>query len=355
MIPRPSPVVPIRPDHPDPDAAGSGARSRAGPSPVPTAPERRYMASANVPGPALAIPGDAGAGGCCSPRPRSRARRAGARVGTGVARGAGEGVTSFARPLGGYQTTPHYPESARRQGAEGSVTLRFEVLTSGKVGTVQVQRSAGRADLDRAASEAIQDLALRARPSRKGGSRRMGHPTGTLRAERPLSRAVPRFTGGHHWTAVGLAFCAIASAGTAAAQGIWDDPAFSLYRQAVEAMDKKDYAQGQRAERAGHRPAAHPRARPLRPGPGRDVPVALGRRGRRLRQGRRALPGSFAAQRDLGGAYEQLNRVDDAARDYEAALAPARPGRPAAAPGLHAAEGEPAAARAHAPADAGRP
>ena len=25
-------------------------------------------------------------------------------------------------------------------------------------------------------------------------------------------------------------------------------------------------------------------------------------------------PGSFAGQRDLGGAYEQLNRVDDAAR-----------------------------------------
>lgn len=71
----------------------------------------------------------------------------------------------------------------------------------------------------------------------------MGHPTGTLRAERPLSRTrSPRFPGGHHWTAVGLAFCAIATVGTASAQGIWDDPAFSLYRQAAEAMDKKDYA-----------------------------------------------------------------------------------------------------------------
>ena len=35
----------------------------------------------------------------------------------------------------------------------------------------------------------------------------------------------PRFPGGHHWTAVGLAFCAIATVGTASAQGIWDDPA----------------------------------------------------------------------------------------------------------------------------------
>jgi len=68
----------------------------------------------------------------------------------------------------------------------------------------------------------------------------MGHPTGTLRAERALSRTHgPR---GHHWTAMGLAFCAIATAGTAGAQGIWDDPAFALYRQAVEAMDRKDYA-----------------------------------------------------------------------------------------------------------------
>ena len=67
----------------------------------------------------------------------------------------------------------------------------------------------------------------------------MGHRAGSLRAEHPLSRR-PR---GHHWTAIGLAFCAIAGAGTTvAAQGIWDDPAFALYRQAVEAMDRKDYA-----------------------------------------------------------------------------------------------------------------
>lgn len=31
-------------------------------------------------------------------------------------------------------------------------------------------------------------------------------------------------------------------------------------------------------------------------------------------------PGSFAAPRDLGGTYEQLNRADDAARAYEAAI-----------------------------------
>jgi protein TonB len=83
-----------------------------------------------------------------------------------VARGSGDGVTSFARPLGGYQTTPHYPEAARREGVEGTVTLRFEVLASGKVGTVQVQSSAGRADMDRAAVEAVRTWLFE--PARRG-------------------------------------------------------------------------------------------------------------------------------------------------------------------------------------------
>ena len=87
-------------------------------------------------------------------------------VGTGVARGGGEGVTSLAHPLGGYQSIPHYPEAARREGVEGTVTLRFEVLASGKVGTVQVQRSAGRADMDRAAVEAIRTWLFE--PARRG-------------------------------------------------------------------------------------------------------------------------------------------------------------------------------------------
>jgi protein TonB len=139
VIQRPSPVVskaPITQTLMPPDPAPRPERRS---EPVPASPDRRYMASANVPGPALAVPGDAGAGGLLLPAPQIP----------------GAGVTSFARPLGGYQTTPHYPETARREGAEGVMTLRFEVLTSGRVGTVQVQRSTGRPDLDRAAVEAI--------------------------------------------------------------------------------------------------------------------------------------------------------------------------------------------------------
>jgi protein TonB len=64
--------------------------------------------------------------------------------------------TTFARPLGGYQLTPPYPESARRQGIQGTTLLRFEVLATGRVGRIAVDRSAGHADLDRAAIEAVQ-------------------------------------------------------------------------------------------------------------------------------------------------------------------------------------------------------
>jgi len=142
-------------------------RTEPASEPAAASPERRYMASAEAPGPALPIPGPAGDGGLLPPSAEIPGARSGAAsAGTVVARGGGEGVTSFARPLGGYQTTPHYPEAARREGVEGTVTLRFEVLASGKVGTVQVQRSAGRADMDRAAVEAIRTWLFE--PARRG-------------------------------------------------------------------------------------------------------------------------------------------------------------------------------------------
>jgi protein TonB len=141
---------------------------RFAPSPQTTtaSPDRRYMASAEAPA-GLPIPGPAGDGGLLLPSPTiPGAPSGGSRGGTTVARGTGEGVTSLARPLGGYQTTPHYPEAARREGVEGTVTLRFEVLASGKVGTVQVQHSAGRADMDRAAVEAVRTWLFE--PARRG-------------------------------------------------------------------------------------------------------------------------------------------------------------------------------------------
>jgi tetratricopeptide (TPR) repeat protein len=131
----------------------------------------------------------------------------------------------------------------------------------------------------------------------------------------------PRAHRGHHWTALGLAFCAIASVGTAQAQGIWDDPAFALYRQAVEAMDKKDYARvttltGQAiAQQPTHVLAYYLRGQAaMFQSRWDDAVVAFGKVVE-------LYPASFAGHRDLGGAYEQLNRVDDSAKEYEAALA----------------------------------
>jgi periplasmic protein TonB len=96
---------------------------------------------------------------------------AGGRSGSGLASAgasdaSGAGVTSFARPLGGYQTTPRYPESARTASIEGVSLLRFVVLADGFVGTVNVEKSAGHPDLDRAAIDAVKTW--RFEPARRG-------------------------------------------------------------------------------------------------------------------------------------------------------------------------------------------
>jgi periplasmic protein TonB len=87
-------------------------------------------------------------------------------LGKGDATGDATGLTSFARPLGGYQTRPRYPDSARREGIEGEALLRFQVLTTGRVDAVSVARSAGHPDLDRAAIEAVKTWLFE--PARRG-------------------------------------------------------------------------------------------------------------------------------------------------------------------------------------------
>ncbi|MBI2882890.1 MAG: energy transducer TonB [Candidatus Methylomirabilis oxyfera] len=61
----------------------------------------------------------------------------------------------IARPRGGYQVTPRYPESARRAGIEGTALLKFLVQADGGVANVTIERSSGYADLDHAAVQAI--------------------------------------------------------------------------------------------------------------------------------------------------------------------------------------------------------
>jgi periplasmic protein TonB len=91
-----------------------------------------------------------------------------ASTGTGAKDASGDtaGLTSLARPLGGYQTRPRYPDSARREGIEGEALLRFQVLSTGRVASVSVARSAGHPDLDRAAIEAVTTWLFE--PARRG-------------------------------------------------------------------------------------------------------------------------------------------------------------------------------------------
>jgi periplasmic protein TonB len=80
--------------------------------------------------------------------------------------GSGEALSGLARPLGGYQVKPRYPESARRAGAQGVTMLRVRVLENGKVGDMFIDKSAGFRDLDFAAMEAVKKWLFE--PARRG-------------------------------------------------------------------------------------------------------------------------------------------------------------------------------------------
>jgi protein TonB len=80
--------------------------------------------------------------------------------------GSEEALSGLARPLGGYQVKPRYPESARRAGVQGVTTLRVRVLENGRVGEVLVDQSAGFRDLDFAAVEAVKKWLFE--PARRG-------------------------------------------------------------------------------------------------------------------------------------------------------------------------------------------
>jgi TonB family protein len=92
-------------------------------------------------------------------------RTGGIRAGPG-GEGDGEGGGSTSLPTGGYQVKPRYPESARRQGIEGTVVVKAYVTEQGRVEQAQVERSAGYPDLDQAAVEAVGRW--RFEPARRG-------------------------------------------------------------------------------------------------------------------------------------------------------------------------------------------
>ena len=93
------------------------------------------------------------------------ARVGGLRPGPG-GEGSGEGSGANSVPTGGYQVKPRYPDSARRKGIEGTVVIKAFVTEQGRVEQVQVEQSAGHAELDQAAVEAVGRW--RFQPARRG-------------------------------------------------------------------------------------------------------------------------------------------------------------------------------------------
>lgn len=81
----------------------------------------------------------------------------------GRAKGSDFGVS---QPTGGYQILPRYPESARRQGIQGTTELKIHILADGSVAGAVVARSAGHPDLDEAALDAVKNW--RFEPARRG-------------------------------------------------------------------------------------------------------------------------------------------------------------------------------------------
>jgi tetratricopeptide (TPR) repeat protein len=125
---------------------------------------------------------------------------------------------------------------------------------------------------------------------------------------------------GRRWTAIAMAFCAIAGAGATHAHGLWDDAAFALYRQAVEAMNKKDHdAADQLLAEAIKQYPGHVLAHYLRG----QVALAQSRwdgAAAAFARVTELYPGSVAAHTSLGVAFEELGRTAEAVQAYERAL-----------------------------------
>ena len=116
---------------------------------------------------------------------------------------------------------------------------------------------------------------------------------------------------GRRWTVLGMAFGAVAGAGGAFGQRLWDDPAFVLYREAVEAMDRRDHERAAALARSaiGHYPAS---CSPIscwarRPG------QALERGGGGVSHGRRPVPGLVGRRRALQTASSAASAAETAA------------------------------------------
>ena len=135
----PPPAAPVPPRE-RATAARPAPSPSAAPREAPAPPESRRVAEAP--------PSPGGAAETLDPP----APTAVASHSSGLARGATASIDEL-RIL--RKSMPRYPRRARLRGAEGVTVLRVLVERSGRVGSVEIDRSAGDEDLDRAAVRAI--------------------------------------------------------------------------------------------------------------------------------------------------------------------------------------------------------
>lgn len=122
-------------------------------------------------------------------------------------------------------------------------------------------------------------------------------------------------------TRAAVLLAVVLTAGAAHAQSLMDDPAFALYRQAVQATEAKDYARAsQLAKDAIAQYPDHLLAWYLL-GQASMARSAWAEAADAFANVTRRYPASFAAHRDLGLALENLGRVDEARAAFEAAIA----------------------------------
>ena len=120
---------------------------------------------------------------------------------------------------------------------------------------------------------------------------------------------------------IGLVVCAIAGPGSAVAQSIWDDPAFNLLRQGMDALNDKNYARASElATQAIAQLPNHPLAYYVK-GQAAAAQSRWDEAAASFAKVTEQYPGSFAAQRDLAASFEHLGKVKEATEAYERALA----------------------------------
>ena len=152
-----------------PDKEEGAAGKKAEPSPV-VAPEPKIPA----PSPVQAAP-IAGAGSATTAGATDRGNGPGA-GGSGSGRGGGGGVVA-PRWLSGGLRDSDYPRDLVREGVSGNVSVRFTVLTSGRIANCRIARSSGNAVLDGLTCRLLTDR-LRFAPARDPQGRAVAYELG---------------------------------------------------------------------------------------------------------------------------------------------------------------------------------